>query len=159
MKIHLIGIGKLKEKYLVDAVNEYIKRLKGYVKIEIDQLAEEPGNNYASPAEENIIKKKEGERILSKIDNREYVVALDIFGEQLSSEEFSMFIESNMTNGVSTIAFVVGGSLGLSEEVLERADYKLSFSKMTFTHQFIRVLLLEQIYRGFKIMRKEPYHK
>ena len=159
MKISIIGIGKLKEQYWVKAVEEYSKRLRNYVKLDIIELADEKAPEKLSEAEENIIKKNEGERILKNIKDGFYVVALAIEGKRLSSTEFSSFMGDLMVKGNGHIVFVIGGSLGLSDEVLGRSDFKLSFSDMTFPHQMMRVILLEQIYRGFRIMKSEPYHK
>ncbi|MCD2348337.1 23S rRNA (pseudouridine(1915)-N(3))-methyltransferase RlmH [Clostridium guangxiense] len=159
MNITLITVGKLKEKYLKEAIGEYSKRLNRYCKLDIIELQDEKTPDNASEKEENLIKEKEGEKILSAIKDNMYVVALDLNGKMLSSEEFSNFIDDLGLSGSSNIAFVIGGSLGLSKSVLNRADYKLCFSKMTFPHQLFRVMLLEQIYRGFRISRGEPYHK
>ncbi|MFL0250882.1 23S rRNA (pseudouridine(1915)-N(3))-methyltransferase RlmH [Clostridium neuense] len=159
MNITLITVGKLKEKYLKEAILEYSKRLSRYCKIDIIELQDEKTPENASSKEEALIKEKEGEKILSSIKDNMYVVALDLNGKMLSSEEFSAFIDDLGLRGNSNIAFVIGGSLGLSKAVLNRADYKLCFSKMTFPHQLFRVMLLEQIYRGFRISRGEPYHK
>jgi len=159
MNITLITVGKLKEKYLKDAILEYSKRLSRYCKLDIIELQDEKTPENASSKEEALIKEKEGEKILGSIKDNVYVVALDLNGKMLSSEEFSDFIDDLGLKGSSNIAFVIGGSLGLSKEVLNRADYKLCFSKMTFPHQLFRVMLLEQIYRGFRISRGEPYHK
>lgn len=159
MNITLITVGKLKEKYLKDAILEYSKRLSRYCKLDIIELQDEKTPENASSKEEILIKEKEGEKILGCIKDNMYVVALDLNGKMLSSEEFSTFIDDLGLKGSSNIAFVIGGSLGLSKEVLNRSDYKLCFSKMTFPHQLFRVMLLEQIYRGFRISRGEPYHK
>lgn len=159
MNINLITVGKIKEKYLKDAIAEYSKRLSRYCKLNIVELPDEKTPENASNKEEQIIKEKEGERILKHMKDNMYVVALDLKGKMLSSEELSDFISDLQLNGRSDAAFVIGGSLGLSPEVLKRADYKLCFSKMTFPHQLMRVILLEQIYRGYKIMKGEPYHK
>lgn len=159
MNITLITVGKLKEKYLKDAISEYSKRLNRYCKLDIIELQDEKTPENASCKEEALIKEKEGGKILSCIKDNMYVIALDLNGNMLSSEEFSAFIDDLGLGGSSNIAFVIGGSLGLSKEVLTRADYKLCFSKMTFPHQLFRVMLLEQIYRGFRISRGEPYHK
>lgn len=159
MNITLITVGKLKEKYLKEAILEYSKRLSRYCKIDIIELQDEKTPENASSKEDALIKEKEGEKILSSIKDNMYVVALDLNGKMLSSEEFSAFIDDLGLRGNSNIAFVIGGSIGLSKAVLSRADYKLCFSKMTFPHQLFRVMLLEQIYRGFRISRGEPYHK
>ena len=159
MNISIISVGKLKEKYLKQAVDEYTKRLNRYCKIEIIELPDEKTPDNASEKEEQIIKEKEGELILSKIKDNMHVIAMDLKGEQLTSEKFSTYIENCGVMGNSNIAFIIGGSLGLSEKVIKRANYKLCFSKMTFPHQLFRVMLLEQIYRAFRIMKGEPYHK
>ncbi len=159
MNISIIAVGKLKEKYLKMAIDEYSKRLSRYCKLEIIELPDEKTPDNASEKEEIQIKEKEGKLILSKIKDNSYVVAMDLKGKHLTSEEFSKFISNCGVMGNSNIVFVIGGSLGLSEEVIKRANYKLCFSKMTFPHQLFRVMLLEQIYRGFRIMNNEPYHK
>lgn len=159
MKITLITVGKIKEKYLVAAISEYTKRLSRYCKLEVIELADEKTPDRASEAEEEQIKEKEGERILKVIKEGAYVIALAIDGKMLSSEELSEKVEQLGVQGISHIAFLIGGSLGLDKQVLKRADFLLSFSKMTFPHQLMRVILLEQIYRGYRIMNGEPYHK
>ena len=159
MKITLITVGKIKEKYFTDAIAEYAKRLSRYCKLEIIEVADEKTPDGASEALENQIKEKEGERILSKVSDSAYVVALAIEGKQLSSEELAAKMEKWNVSGISHLVFIIGGSLGLTPKVLTRADYKLSFSKMTFPHQLMRVVLLEQIYRSFRIRNNEPYHK
>ena len=159
MNISIISVGKLKEKYLKQAVDEYTKRLNRYCKIEIIELPDEKTPDNASEKEEQIIKEKEGELILSKIKDNMHVIAMDLKGEQITSEKFSTYIENCGVMGNSNIAFIIGGSLGLSEKVIKRANYKLCFSKMTFPHQLFRVMLLEQIYRAFRIIKGEPYHK
>ena len=159
MNISIITVGKLKEKYLKMAVDEYSKRLSRYCKLEIIELQDEKTPENASEKEEEQIKDKEGRAILSKIKDNAYVVAMDLKGKQLSSEELSDFISNCAVMGNSNIVFVIGGSLGLSQDVLKRADYKLCFSKMTFPHQLFRVMLLEQIYRSFRIINNEQYHK
>lgn len=159
MKITLVTVGKIKEKYLQQAISEYEKRLSRYCKLEILQVADEKTPEGASAALEEQIKEKEGERILAQIKEGAYVVALAIEGEMLDSVELSEKIDKLGVSGVSQIVFVIGGSLGLSQKVLKRADYKLSFSKMTFPHQLMRVILLEQIYRSYRIIHGCPYHK
>lgn len=159
MKITVITVGKIKEKYLEDAIAEYSKRLSHYCKLEIIQVADEKTPDRASEVVETQIKDKEGERILSHIKDTAYVVALAIEGKMISSEELAELIDGLGVRGESHIQFVIGGSLGLSKKVLERADYKLSFSRMTFPHQLMRVILLEQIYRSYRIVNGEPYHK
>ena len=159
MKITLITVGKIKEKYFTDAIAEYAKRLSRYCKLEIVEVADEKTPDGASEALENQIKEKEGERILSKVPDSAYVVALAIEGKQLDSEELAEKMEKLNVSGISHLVFIIGGSLGLTPKVLNRADFKLSFSKMTFPHQLMRVVLLEQIYRSFRIRNNEPYHK
>lgn len=159
MNISVIAVGKLKEKYLKMAIDEYSKRLSRYCKLEIIELPDEKTPDNASEKEEIQIKEKEGKLILSKIKDNSYVVAMDLKGKHLTSEEFSKFISNCGVMGNSNIVFVIGGSLGLSEEVIKRANYKLCFSKMTFPHQLFRVMLLEQIYRAYRIINNAPYHK
>ena len=159
MKITLITVGKIKEKYFTDAIAEYAKRLSRYCKLEIIEVADEKTPDSASEALENQIKEKEGERILSKVPDSASVVALAIEGKQLDSEELAEKMEKWNVSGISHLVFIIGGSLGLTPKVLNRADFKLSFSKMTFPHQLMRVVLLEQIYRSFRIRNNEPYHK
>lgn len=159
MRITLICVGKLKEKYLSEGVAEYVKRLGRYCTLEIIELADEKTPDNASEALEEIIKKKEGERILKVLKEDAYCIALAIDGKQLSSEELAKKLDSLGISGTSHICFIIGGSLGLSAEVLNRADYLLSFSKMTFPHQLMRMILLEQIYRAYRITHNQPYHK
>lgn len=159
MNITLITVGKIKEKYLKDAILEYSKRLSRYCKLDIIELQDEKTPDNASEKEELQIKVKEGEAILKCIKDNMFVVTLAIDGKMLSSEELAEFMKEAGIRGNSNIAFTIGGSLGLSKDVLNRADYKLSFSKMTFPHQLMRVILLEQVYRGFRIINGEPYHK
>ena len=159
MKITVIGVGKIKEKFFTQAVAEYAKRLSRYCKLEIVELADEKTPDNASEQVNLNIKAKEGERILSKISDGDYVIALAIEGKMLDSVELSQQVEQLGIDGISSITFVIGGSLGLDQRVLDRADFKLSFSKMTFPHQLMRVILLEQIYRAYRIMCGEPYHK
>ena len=159
MKYSIICVGKIKEKFYTQAVEEYAKRLSRYGKLEIIEVADEKTPDQASDTVNRMIKDKEGERILAQIKEDAYVLALAIEGKMLDSEELAGKIESLGVSGTSHIAFVIGGSLGLSEKVMKRADYALSFSKMTFPHQLMRVILLEQIYRSCRIIHHEPYHK
>ena len=159
MRITLITVGKIKEKYLRDAIAEYSKRLSRYCKLEIVEVADEKTPDQASEAAEENIRNKEGERILKHIRDDMYVITLEIGGKMLSSEEFADKINSLGVQGKSSITFVIGGSIGLGEAVLKRSDFALSFSKMTFPHQLMRVILLEQVYRGYRIINGEPYHK
>lgn len=159
MKITIITVGKLKEKYLKDAVAEYSKRLGKYCKLEIIEVADEKTPDAASEVVENQIRQKEGERILKYVKEDAYVITLEIGGSMLDSVEFSKKIQQLGVQGKSHIIFIIGGSIGLGTAVLKRSDYAVSFSKMTFPHQLMRVILLEQIYRGYRIVAGEPYHK
>ena len=159
MKISVITVGKIKEKYLRDAIAEYSKRLSRYCKLEIIEVADEKTPDQAGGAAEDAIRAKEGERILKFIRDDMYVITLEINGKMLTSEEFAEKLESLGVQGKSSIAFVIGGSIGLGKDVLKRSDFALSFSKMTFPHQLMRVVLLEQVYRGYRIINGEPYHK
>lgn len=158
MNITLICVGKLKEKFFSDAVAEYEKRLKKFCNFKIIELADEKTNAMSDIGKNDIVKEKEGKRILEKIPEGSYVYALAIDGKQYDSEGLSALIEKNMMRG-SNYTWIIGGSLGLSDEVLRRANEKVSFSKLTFPHQLMRVIFLEQLYRSFKIMHNEPYHK
>lgn len=159
MKIKLICVGKLKEKYLDDGIKEYLKRISAYSDIEVIEVADERIPENPSLAEETIVKSKEGRRILDKVKQDDYMILLDVSGKQLDSIQFAERIEDCMINGKSTIDFVIGGSLGHGEDVLTRANARISFSQMTFPHQLMRLILVEQIYRAFKIIRHETYHK
>lgn len=159
MNISIITIGKLKEKYLKQGIQEFLKRLGPYAKVEIIELPDEKAPEQLSEAEMIQVKDKEGERILSKISEDTHVIALAIEGKQRTSEELAKEIDKLATYGKSKIAFIIGGSLGLSNDVMKRANDTLSFSKMTFPHQMMRLILLEQVYRAFRINRGEPYHK
>ena len=159
MKITVITVGKIKEKYLRDAIAEYTKRLSRYCKLEIIEVADEKTPDQASETVEEQIRDKEGERILKYIRDDMYVITLEIGGKMLSSEELADKINMLGIRGQSSVAFVIGGSIGLGREVLKRSDYALSFSKMTFPHQLMRVILLEQVYRSYRIINGEPYHK
>lgn len=159
MNIRIICIGKLKEKYWQDASIEYIKRLKPFCNIEIVELKEYKITKNASPKDEEIVKIKEGEAILSKIKDGDYVITLEILGKQISSEVMAEKLIEITNQGFSDFDFVIGGSFGLSDEVSKRANFKLSFSPMTFPHQMMRVILLEQIYRSFMINKGTSYHK
>ena len=154
LNINIICVGKLKEKYLKDALNEYIKRLSRYCKLTITELPDEKLN----PNLEIDIKTKESNNIINHIKKDSYIIALDLTGKQFTSEEFSKKIE-NISMENSNITFIIGGSLGLTTELLNICDFKISFSKMTFPHQLIRVFLLEQIFRAFKIQKGETYHR
>ena len=155
MKITIITVGKIKEKYLRDAIAEYSKRLSRYCKLEIIEVADEKTVEHASEAVEDSIRSKEAERILKYVKEDAYVITLEINGDQLTSEQLAAKVEQ----GTSHLVFIIGGSIGLGKEVLGKSDYALSFSKMTFPHQLMRVILLEQIYRSYRIINGEPYHK
>jgi len=159
VNITIVSVGKLKEKYLKMGIDEYVKRLGSYAKIELTEVPDEKAPEQLSEAEMEIVKKKEGERILTKLSPDTYVIALAINGKMKTSEEMAADIESLMTYGKSKIAFVIGGSLGLHDDVLKRADEKQSFGKMTLPHQLMKLVLIEQIYRSFRIIKGEPYHK
>ncbi|ASF41344.1 23S rRNA (pseudouridine(1915)-N(3))-methyltransferase RlmH [Halobacillus halophilus] len=159
MKITIVTVGKLKEKYLKQGIEEYVKRLGPYAKVDIIEVSDEKAPENLSEAQMEEVKQKEGERILSKISQDAYVMTLEIEAKQLTSEKLASHMDSLATYGKSKVAFVIGGSLGLSDEVLKRSDFSLSFSKMTFPHQLMRLMLVEQVYRAFKIMKNEPYHK
>ena len=159
MKIKIITIGKLKEKYLVEGIKEYTKRLQAYTKVEFIEVSDEPIPDKCSDATALIIKEKEGSKVLTKIKDNEFVIVLDVVGKQIDSIGLSKLMEKCMIEGKSTITFVIGGSLGHGKEILNRANFALSFSKMTFPHQLMKLIMMEQIYRGFKIMKNESYHK
>lgn len=159
MNISIISIGKLKEKYLKQGIDEYLKRLSSYAKVDIVELPDEKAPENLSDAEMLMVKEKEGIRILEKISEDTHVIALAIEGKMKSSEELAKDLDRLATYGKSKIAFIIGGSLGLSKDVMNRANDTLSFSKMTFPHQLMRLILLEQVYRAFRINRNEPYHK
>ena len=159
MKITILAVGKLKEKYWKQAISEYEKRLSAYCKIEIIEVPDEKAPENMSDKEIEQVKEKEGQRLLAKIKPQATVITLEIQGKMLSSEGLAEEMQRRMTQGQSDFVFVIGGSNGLHEDVLQRSNYALSFSKMTFPHQMMRVVLIEQVYRAFKIMRGEAYHK
>lgn len=159
MKITLLTVGKIKEKYLKDAIAEYSKRLSKYCKLEIIEVADEKTPDNASEVVENVIRDKEGERLLKYVKDDAFVITLEIKGKMMTSEELAEKIDTLGIRGVSRIMFIIGGSIGLGEDVIKRSDFALSFSKMTFPHQLMRVILLEQIYRSYRIISGEPYHK
>lgn len=159
MKIKIVTVGKLKEKYLKDGIAEYSKRISRFAAVEMIELADEKTPDRASDSENEKILNLEGNRILSKIGDREFVVVLAIEGKTLSSEEFSKQLEQASINGYSTLTFVIGGSLGLSPQVKKRANLSLSFGRLTLPHQLMRLVLVEQIYRAFTIQQGSPYHK
>jgi 23S rRNA (pseudouridine1915-N3)-methyltransferase len=159
MHIQIVSVGKLKEDYLVKGIAEYVKRMGPYAKITLTEVSDEKAPEVLSAAEERQVVGREGERILASIKDDAHVVALAIGGELWSSEELASHIDKLGTYGKSHVAFVIGGSLGLSEAVLKRADKKLSFGRLTYPHQLMRLILVEQVYRAFRINRGEPYHK
>lgn len=159
MNINIVCVGKIKEKYLKLGIDEFKKRLSKYCKLDIIELDDEKAPENLSDKEMSIIKDKEGKKILSKVKANSYVIALAIDGKNISSEELADTMSKLAVRGNSNITFIIGGSLGLSDEVLSKADYKLSFSKMTFPHQLMRLILLEQVYRAYRINNGEPYHK
>lgn len=159
MKITILTVGKIKEKYLRDAIAEYSKRLSKYCKLEIIEVADEKTPDNASETVETNIRDKEAERLMRYIRDDDYVITLEINGTMLDSVAFSKHLETLGIQGKSHICFVIGGSIGLGDAILKRSDYGLSFSKMTFPHQLMRVILLEQIYRSYRIMTHQPYHK
>lgn len=159
MKIKVITVGRIKEKYFVNAIKEYTKRLGAYCKLEEIEVSDEKCPENLSDKEMIQVKDKEGDRILSKIKEGEFVMALAIDGKQLASEELADKMNSLALSGKSDITFIIGGSLGLAERVMKRSNFSLSFSKMTFPHQLMKVILVEQVYRAFRIMKNEPYHK
>lgn len=159
MNIEILCVGKIKEKFYTDAILEYTKRLSKYIKIKITEVKDEKTVENAKESTINAIKDKEGERLLKALNINSYIVALTIDGLSMSSNDLSNKINNLSILGKSNITFIIGGSLGLSENVIKKADMKLSFSLFTFPHQLMRVILLEQIYRSYKIIKKEPYHK
>ncbi|MED9903266.1 MAG: 23S rRNA (pseudouridine(1915)-N(3))-methyltransferase RlmH [Lachnospiraceae bacterium] len=159
MKTGIVCVGKIKEKFYKDALEEYLKRLSRYCKTEVLEVADEKTPDKASSLEEEQIKKKEGDRLLAKIKEDAFVITLEIQGEKMDSVAFAEVLKKAALSGKSHIQFVIGGSLGLHESVSKRADLKISFSDMTFPHQLMRVILCEQIYRGYRIINNEPYHK
>ncbi|WP_312702040.1 23S rRNA (pseudouridine(1915)-N(3))-methyltransferase RlmH [Sedimentibacter sp.] len=159
MKITIISVGKIKEKFFIDAINEYTKRLSKFCKLTEEVIPDERADDSYSQAEIEQVKTREGIKIINSIPKNSYVIIMDIKGKQLSSEELADKISNLGVNGISDITFVIGGSNGLSEDVIKKADFRLSFSKMTFPHQLFKIILLEQVYRTFKINAGETYHK
>ncbi|MDT2849637.1 23S rRNA (pseudouridine(1915)-N(3))-methyltransferase RlmH [Vagococcus carniphilus] len=159
MKIKIIAVGKLKEKYLKQGIAEYEKRLGKYCKFEIIEVPDEKAPENLSELEMIQVKEKEGQKILAKISDNDYVFALAIQGKEITSEGFANQIDQLSTRGTSSFTFVIGGSLGLSEEVMKRSDAQISFGRLTYPHQLMRLILIEQVYRAFRIIKGEPYHK
>ena len=158
-KVTLLCAGKLKEKYWRDAAAEYVKRLSAYCNLDILEIKDEKTQEHMSPAEEDALLLKEAEQFLKKLDERAYVIALDIKGAKMGSEELADRLERLVTGGSSRFVFLIGSSVGLHDTVLKKADMRLSFSDLTFPHQLARIMLLEQLYRGYRIRNGEPYHK
>ena len=160
MLVKIVAVGKIKEKFYKDALAEYEKRMKSYNKVEIVEVADEKAPETLSSKEVDQVKTAEGEKILAKIKDDSFVVTLEIKGKVLDSIQFARLIQDEMLDGFGRdLVFVIGGSNGLGENVLKRSNYKLSFGKMTYPHQLMRVILMEQIYRAYRIINKEPYHK
>ena len=159
MKIRIIAIGKIKEDYLKNGINEYLKRLQAYTQTEIVEVMDEPVKDNPSLSEIEIVKNKEGQKVLKLLKSGDYVINLDLNKKEMTSPEFAKYLEDKFVVGNSSLTFVIGGSYGLSDELKKRANDAISFSKMTFLHQMTRLILLEQIYRAFKINRNETYHK
>lgn len=159
MNIKIVTVGKLKEKYLIQGINEYVKRLGAYAKIQLVEVPDEKAPESMSEAEMLQVKEKEGKKILAKIKDQEYVFALAIEGKNPTSEAFAQQIEQLGIQGKSQLVFVIGGSLGLSQEVMQRSNTQISFGKMTYPHQLMKLILVEQIYRAFRINTGAPYHK
>ncbi|MCR5176631.1 MAG: 23S rRNA (pseudouridine(1915)-N(3))-methyltransferase RlmH [Anaerovibrio sp.] len=158
MKIHIVTAGKIKEKYLQNGINEFLKRLGPFATVKIIEINEEKMRDNPSPAEKKQTLAQEGQRLLKQVPSGSYLIVLDVYGQGLSSEELAARIDQLALTGCSNITFLIGGAFGLSDEVRNAADLLLSFSRMTFTHQMVRLLLVEQIYRAFKINRGEKYH-
>ncbi|NLY46338.1 MAG: 23S rRNA (pseudouridine(1915)-N(3))-methyltransferase RlmH [Tissierella sp.] len=159
MNINIIAVGKIKEKYIQEGIKEFSKRLSRYCNLRIIEVDDEKAPENLSNKEMEVVKEKEGQKILSKIPQNSFIISLEIQGREISSEDLSKKMEDIMVSGINDITFIIGGSLGLSDEVRSKSDFKLSFSKMTFPHQLMRLILLEQVYRGWRIMKNEPYHK
>lgn len=159
MRVTALTVGKIKETYLKEGIKEYAKRLSKYCKLEIVEVADEKTPDFLDGSQVELVLKKEGERLLKCLPKDAYVITLEITGQQLTSQQFASKIDSLAVGSVSHIVFVIGGSLGLGKNILEKSDFSLSFSKMTFPHQLMRVILLEQIYRSYRIIKGEPYHK
>lgn len=159
MNVKIVCVGRLKEKFYTEACNEFKKRISRYADTEICEVNDEKAPEQLSPALMEQVKDAEGKKILDRVLPGEFLIAMDLKGKELTSPELSQLMEEVMNSGKSRITFAIGGSLGLSAEVLNRADKRISFGKPTFSHQIFRIMLLEQIYRAFKIMRNEPYHK
>lgn len=159
LQAKIVAVGKVKEKFLREGIHEYTKRLSSYLRLDIIEVMDEPCPEKLSGSDEERVREKEGERILKSINPQEFVILLDLKGKEMSSPELASYIDNLTLHGRSQITWVIGGSLGVADAVRERADFRWSFSKLTFPHLLMRVMLLEQIYRAFKISKGEPYHK
>jgi 23S rRNA (pseudouridine1915-N3)-methyltransferase len=159
MRITIVAVGKVRESYLVAGIDEYLKRLGRYATVSVVEVAEEQAPETLSAAEQAQVRGREGERMLKALRDGQYVIALALDGQQFTSEDFAAHLQSLAVSSRSDLALLIGGSLGLAPAVLQRADLRLSFGKMTYPHQLMRLILLEQVYRAFKIMKGEPYHK
>lgn len=159
LQVKVVAVGKIREKFLIEGIKEYSKRLSTYIRLEIVEIGDEPCPERLSPADEERVKGREGERILKGISPQEHVILLDLKGKELSSPGLAQYLDELALTGKSSITFVIGGSLGVSEEVRNRADFRWSFSQLTFPHPLMRLMLLEQIYRAMRISKGEPYHK
>lgn len=159
MNIRIIAVGKVKEKYLQEGIKEYLKRMSPHAKVEVIEVSDEKTSERPSETELRLIKEKEGDRISRYLKEGAYLFALDIKGRNLSSEEMSGMISDLGIQGKSDLTFLIGGSVGLADSLIEKADFKLSFGRMTFPHQLMRLILVEQLYRSFKIIAGHPYHK
>ncbi len=159
MRITIAAVGKLKERYLKEGISEYTKRLSRFADVDIIEVDDEQAPDSLSPAQEAQVKAREAERLLKKVKEGGYIILLDLAGEQTTSEGFAVKLENTMLSGNSHITFIIGGSLGLDQSLIKAANYRICLSKMTFPHQLARLILLEQVYRAFKIMKNETYHK
>lgn len=159
LQAKVVAVGKVKEKYFQEGIKEYKKRLSSYLRLDVIEVADEPCPEKLSTADEDRVREKEGERIIKALNPQDYVILLDLKGKEFSSPELANFIDDLALHGRSNLAWVIGGSLGVAEAVRERADFRWSFSKLTFPHQLMRIMLLEQLYRAMKISKGEPYHK
>lgn len=159
MKLSIVAVGKLKEKYLKEGINEYSKRLSRFCELQIIEVDDEQAPENLSASQEKQVKKREAERIIKRVKEDSALIVLDLKGKKLNSEEFADKLNSFFISGKSHITFVIGGSLGLDEELIQKADFRLCLSDMTFPHQLARLILLEQVFRAFKILNNEPYHK
>ncbi|MFA5576745.1 MAG: 23S rRNA (pseudouridine(1915)-N(3))-methyltransferase RlmH [Tissierellaceae bacterium] len=159
MNITIIAVGRIKEKYIEEGIREFSKRLSRYCSLKIVEVDDEKAPESLYPREMDMVKSKEGERIISKIPQNSFIISLEIMGKEISSVELSEKMDKLMGEGTNHMTFIIGGSLGLSDQVINKSNYRLSFSKMTFPHQLMRLILLEQIYRSWRILKGEPYHK